>query len=388
MQKLMTLENHGLVAMTQALKRIAFVVTRSDLVGGAHVHVRDFATELHRRGVDVRVYAGGRGAFAEELAERGIAYEPLRYLVHPIRPWSDMKAYAEIRNALVRFEPQLVSTHSSKAGWLGRLAARSLGIPTLFTAHGWAFTEGVPWVQRRIYALAERMAALFTDRIITVSEYDRRIAESEGVARGDKLLAVHNGMPDIDSSEHAEPGRSSPKIVMVARFAQQKDHGLLLRALARNVDCPWSLELVGDGPLRGQTESEVARLGLSSRVKFLGTRADVAARLAGAQIFVLTSRWEGLPRSIIEAMRAGLPVIASDVGGVSEAVEDGKTGFVVPLRDEEALARRLRGLIENDGLRTTMGHEARLRYVERFQFSRMFATTFRVYESMLREPVK
>ena len=169
---------------------------------------------------------------------------------------------------------------------------------------------------------------------------------------------------------------------MVARMAWQKDHATLLRALAPLKELDWQLELVGDGPLLSSIEALAASLGIASRVRFAGFRSDVAERLADGQIFVLTSNWEGFPRSVLEAMRAGLPVIASDVGGVRESVRDGETGFVVPPGNVDVLRDRLRVLIASPLQRRRMGEAGRALYEKRFSFERLAAETSAVYDSV------
>ena len=170
---------------------------------------------------------------------------------------------------------------------------------------------------------------------------------------------------------------------MVARLWRQKDHPTLLRALAQLIDLEWELELVGDGPLRQEMEALAASLGIASRVRFAGFRTDVAACLADAQVFVLASKWEGFPRAILEAMRAGLPVIASEVGGVRESVRDGETGFLVPPGDVNTLCERLRFLLTSPKQRLHMGAAGRAQYENRFLLERLVAETTAVYESVL-----
>lgn len=362
-----------------------YVITRSDSIGGAHVHVRDLATRLLAEGHSVHVLVGGQGPFTRQLSERGIPFTSISSLVRPVDPIKDISAVWAIRQALLLLKPELVSTHSSKAGWLGRVAAKSLGIPVVFTAHGWAFADGVAKNRRRLYVLAEKIAAKFSDRIITVSNHDRELALTHGVAPPSKLVAIHNGMPDIPHGYLANPEGEPPRVVMVARFEEQKDHQTLLKALAQLVDLPWKLELVGDGPLRHDMEMLAQSLGIRQRVEFAGAVDNVAERLARSQIFVLTSRWEGFPRSILEAMRARLPVIASLVGGVAESVLDGVTGFVVPRGDVEAVKHRLEMLLRNPKLRKDMGYKARQRFEQEFTFDRMFGRTVATYREVLAE---
>ncbi len=363
--------------------RIAYLVTRSDAVGGASVHVRDMARAMLDRGHEAMVLVGGEGPVTEALRAAGVPYRSLRRLVRPLRPVADALAVFETRAALRALRPDLLSTHSSKAGWVGRVAGRSLGIPTLFTAHGWAFTDGAPSGRSRVAILAERLAAPLADRIITVSENDRRLALRYRLAPPERIVTVHNGMPDVPPDLRADPAAEPPRLAMVARFDPPKDHAQLLEALAGLRGMAWTLDFIGDGPLQDAARRRVVSLGLAERVRFLGDRRDVAALLAQAQGFVLTTHWEGLPRSILEAMRAGLPVVASDVGGVREAVADGETGFLVPRGGVEALRERLARLLADPALRRRMGEAGRRRYEAEFTFERMFQRTLAVYEEVL-----
>ncbi|MBO8140920.1 MAG: glycosyltransferase family 4 protein [Firmicutes bacterium] len=365
--------------------RICYIITRSDTIGGAQIHVRDLAIALRNHGHKVTVLIGQNGVFAQELRTQGIPVISLRYLVRPIQPFTDLKAVMELVKTLEVLRPDLVAAHSSKAGWIARLAAYKLGIPSTFTAHGWAFTEGVQSPLRGLYMLAENVAARIGDRVITVSQYDRELALNLKVVPDSKIVVVHNGIPDIPSSLLARPCHDTAQLVMVARMDVPKDHALLLQALASLRDCPWRLKLIGDGPFREHYEQLVHRLGIAERVMFLGTRKDVPEHLAQADIFVLASKWEGLPLSILEAMRAGLPVIASDVGGVREAVRDGETGFLIPRSDVNILKARLLTLLRNPDLRLQMGQAGREVYEKNFTLDIMIDKTLNIYESVIRD---
>lgn len=363
--------------------KIAFLITRSDDIGGAQIHVRDLSTALRAAGHDAVVLAGTNGVLAEELRANGVPFYSLHHLAREVGPLQDVRSFSEVRDALRDIKPDIISTHSTKAGFVGRIAGKTLGIPTLFTAHGWGFTDGRPPLQAFAFWAIERATAAWAARIITVCESDRTAALRARVASGNRLVTIHNAMPDIDPSLRARPDRSPARLVMVARLSHWKDQPSLLQALADLQDLDWQLELVGDGPLLGQLEEMVQSLGLASRVTFAGFRRDVPRRLASAQVFVLISKWEGFPRSILEAMRAGLPVVASDVGGVRESVLDGTTGFVIPRGDTVRLRVCLRQLITSPELRAGMGAAGRARYEEKFTFDRLVERTTKVYESVL-----
>lgn len=366
--------------------KVAYLITRSDTVGGAHVHVLDLAARAQSEGHQVEVLVGGDGPYAALLRDKGLQVVNLRYLVRPIRPHIDVLAVWECWRALKRFKPDVVHTHSTKAGLVGRVAARLAGLPVVFTAHGWAFTEGIAERSRKFAVHLERLAARLSDAIICVSEYDRRLALRLRVGNESLIRRIHNGVPDVAPALRCCASQGNVvKIVCVARLDVPKNHALLLKALATVIGVPWVLELIGDGPLTDTVRQMVHALGLTDRVVFSGLCSDVPTRLARADVFVLVSNWEGLPLSILEAMRASLPVVASNVGGVAELVNDGVTGFLVPKGDVAVLADRLSRLLGDAALRQQMGHAGRDVYEHEFGFETMYQRTQQVYRDVIKQ---
>lgn len=353
-------------------------------MGGAQTHISHLATHLGSE-FDVHVAVGVKGPLWNKLQSSGIPVYHVPSLVRSISPFKDIKCINEIVGLLKSIKPDLISTHSSKAGILGRLAAHRCGIPAIFTAHGWAFTEGVPEMQRRLYIHVERTAARWSGKIICVSEYDRQLALKHGVGSPEQLITIHNGMPLLPGDYLAKQGEKDPvRLIMVSRFSEQKDHQLLLYALSElRVNHDFVVDLVGDGPLLPQYKELTRKLALDDNVNILGARTDVPELLAKAQVFLLISKWEGFPRSILEAMRAGLPVIASDVGGARESVVDGETGFLVPRGDVYILRDRLATLINQAELRVQMGRKGRDRFLQNFTFQHMLTKTLGVYQEVL-----
>ncbi|MFL5475432.1 MAG: glycosyltransferase family 4 protein [Gemmatimonadales bacterium] len=364
---------------------IALMVTRAEPVGGAQIHVRDLAAAAKAHGHSPTVITSGSGPFLQDLQAQQIPVVVLKHLGAPISPVRDFRALREIQGALQSLRPDLLATHSSKAGILGRFVAHRLGIPAVFTAHGWSFTPGIARTRAGLYRMIERLAAPLSGKIITVSEFDRRLALEAGIATEDRLATVHNGIPDVAALRRASPGRNPARIVMVARFEPQKDHATLLHALGGLVGQPWELDLIGDGPLRGRMEHLVRTLGLGTRVRFLGQRADVDAYLAEAQISVLTTNWEGFPLTVLEAMRAGLPVVATAVGGVAEALVDGDSGYLIGRGDVTLLRDRLGRLLSSPGLREEMGGKGRTRWEGHFTIEQMVAKTFAIYQDVVQQ---
>jgi len=363
--------------------RIAYIVTTASPIGGAQIHVRDLAAAAKAQGHAPAVITSGSGTFIDDLRRLDIPVMVLRHLAVPIHPWRDLRALAEVHGALADLKPALVAAHSSKAGMLARLAGRKLRVPVVFTVHGWAFTPGVPSFQASIYRQAERVVGPLATKIICVSEYDRQLGLAARIAPPDRMVTVHNGMPDLGAAGRADPGRSPVRMVMVARYGAQKDHPTLFRALALLRNHPWELDLVGDGPLMGEMLALAASLELGDRVRFLGQRNDVDRLLSEAQISVLATNWEGFPLSILEAMRAGLPVVATSVGGVNESVAEGETGFLAPRGDVTALRERIQRLLTSPELRRKLGASGRARFEREFTLEHSVKRTLDVYHDVL-----
>jgi len=335
-------------------------------------------------GNQVEVLVGGNGPFCEMLREREVRVISVPHLVREINPLWDFRAYKEIKGILEKLRPDIVHAHSSKAGVLGRYAAFNLGIPSLFTAHGFSFTEGIHPVKRQFYKWVERAAAKKGNGIIAVSEYDRQLAIREKVCSPSQIVTIHNGIPDIPPELRADPARQPPRLVMVARFDKQKNHKLLLDALAELRELDWHLELIGDGPLKKEMEAHANLLGLKERVSFPGLCNDVAARLAKCQLFLLISNWEGLPLTIIEAMRAGLPVVCSDVGGCRELVEDGNNGWLLPKQNKkEKLSFFLANSINNPLIRILFGNRSRKIFENQLKITVMLNKTRSCYSKLI-----
>lgn len=359
------------------------MITRADSVGGATIHVRDLAAAMRERAHEVLVFVGGAGPVTEQFAAAGVPFQSLEYLRRAINPGRDFFAYRELTAALRKFAPDIVSTHTAKAGWIGRAAAAQLGIPALYTPHGWPVAGRFSPPTAAIYKLAEHAAARWNTAVICVSESEKRVALAAGIADPKHLHVIHNGVREVPPEFRASPECNPVRICCVARFEAPKDHATLLVALAALRARPWSLDLIGDGPAEARLHRLVERLGIAERVSFRGYQAEPEPVLASAQLFVLSTRSEAFPRSVLEAMRAGLPLIASDVGGVAEAVEAGRTGLLVPPQDPQALAAAIDRLLMDVPLRRELGAAARLAFECRFRLEQTVEKTFALYRAIM-----
>jgi glycosyltransferase involved in cell wall biosynthesis len=357
--------------------RVLQLITRAEL-GGGQTHVADLLRGL-RGEFDLHLGTGEAGYLTEVAHGLGIPTHILPALVQPFDPSKDLAALNQCRRLIHAIHPDLVHAHTSKAGLLGRAAARLAGVPSVFTAHTWCFTEGCSWTWKLIGTPLERLAGDWCGRIINVSDANRNLAVNKGVGKPSKHVTIHNGVEDHPL--RARPAeRAIPRIVMLARFAPQKAQSLLVKAV-EGINQPFELAFVGDGPTRATVQQQVADAGLANRVVFLGQRLDVPELLASADIFALFTHWEGFPITILEAMRAGLPSVVSDVGGVREAVHE-SCGRIVAPGDVAAFRAALEGLLTDADLRVQMGAAARARYEKHYTVQSMLEKTVAVYRAV------
>ena len=371
--------------------KILYNVTGA-VFGGAVAHVLGLMRADISVGHLVGLVAAPEPRLMSEAKDIGAQVFPNPYFVHGVQLHNDIRALWPVFQAVRRFNPDVVSAHSTKAGYVARLVCAILRKPVVFTAHGWAFCDGRSSVwQRHLLALAERLAAWTTAAIICVSAYDRELALKFKVAPPEKLVLIHNGVdPAPLLSAKGEHVRREfglwdvPVLTMVGRLAPQKDPLALLEA-CKLLKADFRLMIVGDGELRDRAENFVAQNNLRGKVTFTSERHDIPEILAASDILVLASRWEGLPLVIIEAEIAGLPVVASGVGGVPELIEDGVTGFIVPPRNPRALACVLQRLIDDAHLRRRVGSAARKKALHEFTFDHMLTKTRQLYDDTLKK---
>ena len=359
--------------------RIVQLITHMNEIGGAQVHVRDISKQLVHDGHSVFIISGGKNQIASDLKVEEINYIYSKYLIRRINIMKDLLAFIELRKRIKQLKPDIVAIHSSKAGIIGRLASWSVRTPCVFTVHGWAFTEGVKKNKQRVYRPIEKWIGKLTQKVITVCDYDCNLAIKQEVLPAKKIVTIHNGIIDSRKNAGGEVSRDVVKILMVARFDKQKRQIELLQGLLNLKDLNWHMVFVGDGQLKERSVQYVKDNLMEHKVTFLGSHANVKELLNDADLFALTSGWEGLPLSILEAMAYELPIIASDVGGVKEAVRDTENGFLI----HNNLTEVLRLLIEDKLLRNKMGARSREIYEANFTFEKMYAKTISTYQHLI-----
>jgi len=302
--------------------------------------------------MDVTVAAYGDGPLVEAARASGARYVPLRHVRRPLSPWRDLFGLLELYRLCREIRPDIIHVNSSKAGILGRIAAALARVPIrIFSVHGWAFrTQHPTW----LFLLADRVVEPLTTLTICVSSRDRDDGIAKRTCRPDRSIVILNGVPVPPELPERAVSRE-PTIVSVGRLKAPKDFLTFVRALGLLGGDSFRGVIVGDGPDRALVEDELDQLGLRTKVELLGERRDGPALLRSSDIFVLATRSESMPMSVLEAMAAGLPVVVSDVGGLPEVVADERTGLLVPPGDPAALASALARLIEDRELRVALG---------------------------------
>ncbi|MBI4879815.1 MAG: glycosyltransferase [Planctomycetes bacterium] len=379
---------------------VVHVITRLDL-GGAQENTLDTCRLLDRARFRVALLAGPEGRLDSAAARiPDLDFRLVPDLVREIEPRRDLAALRRLRDHLLELgqdgAPLIVHTHSSKAGILGRLAARAARARfVVHTIHGFGHPALTRRWQKGLAILAERMVARRTSRFVAVSRADVEEGMRLGLFRATDVELIRSG---FDVTAFAEPGverwaarralgveSDGPLIGMVACLKPQKDPLAFLRAarLVLNERDDARFLMVGDGELRMEVEALRDRLGLGSALLLLGWREDVPSILRALDLFVLTSRWEGLPRALVQAMAAGVPVVACAAGGIGEVVSDGLTGRLVAPRDHRALAACMRELLEDRTRAARLAAAARERVASEFDVRLMIERLERLYQRLL-----
>lgn len=366
--------------------RVLHVITRM-IVGGAQENTMLSCALIDRTRFPSEIVCGpetgSEGSLHEACRTRGVRMEIEPALVRRPQPMLDGLALLRLAGRIRRGRFDVVHTHSSKAGILGRIAARLAGAPVVVhTAHGWPFSREDSPGTRATWIRLERFCAGLCQTIVVVAEADRRRGLDLGVGRPDQYELIRSGI-EIEAYRDVHLDRAAARrrigvpdgafvVGTVGRLGRQKSPLDLVAAFARLAAARSDahLVLVGDGPDRAEVERAVAGAGLADRVHLLGLRMDVPEILPAFDVFALASRWEGLPRVFPQAMAAGLPIVATRVDGAPDAITPGENGWLVDVGDAEALGGHLVALAADPARTLAMGVRGRER-VEEFSARRM-----------------
>jgi len=358
--------------------------------GGMQNHLLELANGLRCRGVD-QIIACNRGAMATHFRNAGLKVAEIS-LPGSVDPVRDALSIVQLVKLIIRYRPVILHLHGAKAGLAGRVAGHLTATPTVvYTVHNSVFHEFWPGWKRRTAAVVEGLLARHTDLVITVSEALRAELIRVAGIPPTRLRTIRNGVPGFPfhggegERVRQEFGIAAEQNVVgcVARFAPQKGlQDLLLAVEMVQRTHPVHLLLVGSGPLEGQLRAQARQLSIEAT--FAGYRNDVPALLASMDVFVLPSHSEGLPLIILEAMMAGLPIVASRVGGIPEAVIDGCTGRLVDPHRPEQLAAAINEFLSDRAAGSTSASAGAQRVRALFSVDRMIDETMEAYRELRR----
>lgn len=351
--------------------RVLHIITHLAL-GGATKNVLALCRLSDPAAVEPAVLCGATSAHEEALDgtedSRGVSLHTLPSLRRPIHPLADSRAYRDLIGWLREGRWDVVHTHGSKAGVLGRLAAAKAGVPVIVhTVHGWGHHERQRRAVRKLYVAMERRAARVTDRIIVVADASRDQGLADHIGTTGQYVTIRGGIDirryrDVVVDRRAlrrslEIPYDAPVVGTVSRLADQKAPGDFVTMAAHiHVRHPEAhFIFIGGGPLQEKIEAQVRAAGLGGVVHLLGYRDDIPQLLRAFDVFVLNSLWEGLPAVFAQAMCARLPLVATNVGGAAEAIREGENGLLVRPSDPVGQAEAVMRLLEDASLRQRMG---------------------------------
>ncbi len=356
--------------------KIIYGITKSNF-GGAQRYVFDLAIEMKKQGHDVTVLCGSQGTLVKKLEQEKVRIIVLKSLERDISVLRDIKSFIEIIEVLRKEKPDVFHINSSKMGGLGALVARLVGIrKIIFTAHNWAFNWPRPLWQKVIIKLLQWLSIMFSHVTICVSKkVEDDVAEWPFVKN--KLKTILIGIKEFDLASRTD---NTFTVGTTSELHRVKGLDVLLTAWNKFIKGRQAkLVLMGDGEERENLENMAKNLGIYDSVEFKGFVYNARSLLSNLDIFVMPSRSEGMPYSILEAGLVGLPVIASSVGGIPEIIESGTNGVLVPKEDSEALFSSLILLSEDRELRKRLGTNLKLSIQEDFSFEKMVEKTFQLY---------
>lgn len=383
--------------------KILQVAYKSEISGGEKV-LLTLAKHLKNRGYHLLVACPSYGPLVEVLRREGIGVR-----ITPIKKTYNLMAAYRLSNLILQERVQVLHSHGMLVNIVGRIASKMARIPvSISTVHltrqlstGERAENICQWLKGRYYRSLDNFTAGFNDRVIAVSESVRQDLISQGVS-SEKIVVIKNGIEcegyqvpldveDQQANKKKELGiGNGPVVGTITRFHKQKDVQTFLYAISDvlreypNLRCL----IVGDGEQRRALEDLSTRLVLHENVTFLGYREDAREILNLFEIFVLSSLWEGLPLVVLEAMAASKPVIATRVAGTAEAIVDGQTGILVPLRDSKRLAESIKTLLKDQRLAQKMGEAGRRRAHRHFRVERMVDETEKLYMDLMKSKSK
>ncbi len=360
--------------------KILYLITKAER-GGAQSVVLELLREHKKRGDEILLVSGSSGFLLNEAKGMGFSVSVVTTLGNTFNPLNIIKTFFELRKIAKNFSPDIVSIHSSFAGIVGRFALGKK-YKTIFTAHGIAFTSGAPAWRKPIAIASEFLASRFCHKIIAVSEKDRQTILKKLLLKEDKVVTVHNG---VFVPETIDFSMKKKNIVFVGRLFPPKTPEILVEAikiLKDEMEVAPNLIVIGDGEKRKILEEKIKQYSLESCVHMMGECGEDMVRkiLSESHVFCLPTLWEGFPMTIIEAMASGCVVLASDVGGIGEAVDESVGAIISRGANPKVWADNIKRILQDENKLQEMSKSSHEKAKREFDRDLMVSKVFSLYE--------
>lgn len=374
------------------MTKVVHIITRLDF-GGAQGNTLHTARNLDKSRYEASIICGQRGDLEHRVPDKNIRYA--ENLVRQVSPLKEIQAFFELRRMLLELRPHIVHTHSSKAGILGRLAARSAGVPVIVhTFHGFGFHPLQHPLVRGLYVFLEKLCARFSDALVFVSRSNMETARAAGIGDPARYRLIRSGVPlaayparTDRAQKRAELGlkETDTLVLSIGNTKPQKNPGHFIEAARRLAPKFPAARFVfaGGGADLPKYSDEAGKLGDGKACRFIGWREDTAELLAASDVFAMTSRWEGLPRALVEALRTGLPSVCYAADGVSDILVTDRNGYLIDAGDLDAFCAALEKLLGDSGLRARLAAGAAATDLKEFDIDFMVRQQEELYAGLL-----
>jgi glycosyltransferase involved in cell wall biosynthesis len=336
--------------------KIIHIITDFSNIYGAQKHTIECINNHLYKGYECKVITGKKGDASKVVEKLGVEVVELIELERTYNLFKDIKLVNKLTKTLKKDNPNLVISHSSKAGIISRIACYIAKIPNIFTVHGWAFEKGTPTIQRSIGWVLEFLVKYISDKYICVSNYTAQFGIKSLLLKKENVFVcapMHNKLNIANTASN----NTYFTVLMVAGFRYQKDHKTALLAIKKIIDTQQDivkLILVGDGIGKQAIQQLATKLNINKNIEFVGETNDVATYYSNANLVILPTFYEGLPITLLEAAQCAKPIIATNVGGISEIVINNKNGYLINVKDDIALASSIQTIMTNKELALQM----------------------------------
>lgn len=363
--------------------KILYLITKSE-AGGAQTHVADLCDYFKNKGNEIVVMSFGNGWLKQECEKIGVNFINNIFFSNSANPIKIFKAIKETRRYVNEFKPDIVHCHSSSAGILGRLAIKGK-IRTIYTAHGWGFNIGMkPWVKYPVLFL-EKICAKYTDTYICVAEFVKNLGLKYHLTPKSKFKVIYNGVNLADpNNSKIKILKSEISLIFIGRLAEPKKPELTIEAvslLPDEIKSNIKFTIIGDGPKKEMLKKIADDKKVNVEFKGSLEKSEALKELEKVDIFAFISVWEGFPYTILEAMSYGLPIIASNVGGISEAVNE-SNGILVN-NEVRQIREAILKLVSDKDLRLKLGEQGKKDVEEKFSLEQMLNKIEKIYTKSL-----